>query len=172
MSNSKYPYYPRESRESYRQKVGEEIYLAKEKDFLRQNYTDYIKSPQMVGFSEGWEEVPGSVIDEIEISTNCIRFDVIFKVRLCKLYYGDKKYSCTGIVTDQVRIGHLLNNHGFGSHAYADEGKTMELGMIKMAAKHNLMLCTKICTWPFTKALVQEAGDAHVRCHEIKIKEL
>jgi len=86
----------------------------------------------------------------------CRRFDVEFKVMLCKVTLGDGKYECTAIVTDRVDVGTKLGVYSFGSHCHVDEARTMELGVIRFAKENNLMICNKVNSWPFAKALVQE----------------
>ena len=97
------------------------------------------------------------VIDEMRVTKKCRNFEVYFNVKYCTVSFGDNnQYTCHAVVTDNVRIADKLFAEGWGSHCYADEAKTMELAVIDMCKKHDLMISRKECSWPFAKATVQE----------------
>lgn len=122
---------------------------------IQENYDNYLKETLMVGFMSTFPVA--RVIDEITIKSTCRRYDVEFKVKYVRLAMEEGgKEICDGIVTDKVEINHHLPMNGFGSHCYIDEAKTMEEAVIEMAKKHDLMICNKICSWPFAKAAVQK----------------
>ncbi len=84
---------------------------------------------------------------------------MVFDVRYGKLLFGDGKIELLGITTGQVRVANKMYMGGFGQRAFIDEAKTMEMGVIEMAQKHNLMIVNKVCSWAFAKAIVQQVPD-------------
>jgi len=154
---------------SYRETVGEALYKERETAFMKQNHTEYLKKSLMIGFTHSFPEDKSKVIDEMSVTLKCRGYDVTFKVRYGAVTFGDgDKYSCSGITTDRCEVPRPGPMAGWGSHAYADEAETMELAVVQMATKHNLMICDKKCSWPHAKAIVQPIEEAHVRCLELK----
>ena len=68
---------------------------------LKSNHAEYIKKPMMIGFTYSFPEDPNKIDDEITISANCAGHRVSFKVRYGDVTFGDGKFSCKGITTDQ-----------------------------------------------------------------------
>lgn len=160
--------YKRKAEKSYRETVGEEVYRKRERAFLKDNYTKYTKEPLRIGFTHDFPEHAdkSKVIDEIVINNPNGNS---FKVRFGEVTFGeDNKYSCKGITTDRFEIPRKGPMGGWGSHGYADEAAIMEMAIVEMAAKHNMFVCNKVCSWPFAKAVVSEITEAHVRCYEPK----
>jgi len=122
---------------------------------IQDNYDKYLKEPLRIGFTDTFPIK--DIIEEIEVKTNCRRFEVIFKVQYCNVTFGqENEYNCCAIVTDRVDIQSRLPMNGFASHCHIDEARVMENAVVEMAKKHDLMICTKICSWPFAKAIVDD----------------
>ncbi len=121
------------------------------------NYNAYLKQPIRIGFMDSYPVK--EVLDEITINSKCKNFDVSFKVKYCIFTFGkNNEHTIHGIITDNVSISHLLPLNGFGSHSFEYSAETMELGVIEMCKKHDLMICGdggKICSYPFAKAITQ-----------------
>lgn len=122
---------------------------------VQKNYDDYIKTPHHIGFDH-WPTV--EVLDTITIKTKCrTNYDVTFDVRYVKVSLEKSSHVIFhAIVTDRVDIGSRLPLGGFNSYCCYDEANTMELGIVEMAKKHNLMICDKKCSWPSAQAVVQD----------------
>lgn len=131
------------------------------KSFLNENYLKYSNEVMKIGMTETFPEVKKSIKDEFTI-TDCIKGNIVnYKVRLCQVSFGtDNKYTCTAIITDEVKIPRNGELNGFGAHGYIDEAEAMEIGVKMMAHKHNLMICTKVCSWPFAKVIVDNVTDS------------
>jgi len=131
--------------------------------YLANNLDKYIKESIRIGFTHSWEGDKIEILDEMIVKDECHGFPVEFKVMLQKLTFGKGKDSffLTGIVTERVEIAHKLRSGGWGSHCYMEESATMELGVVIMAMKHDMYVHTKVCSWPFAKALVSKVTDAH-----------
>lgn len=143
------------------------------KSYLKVNHAGYLAKPLRIGFMESFPEDPKNVIDEMIISDTCGRFRVEFKVRYGKVTLGeDGKYSCYGITTDRVSISEQLPLSGFNSYSHIPESAVMEKAIITMAEKHGLMICDKVCSWPYAKAIVQDVEDAHLRCFQEKQEKI
>jgi hypothetical protein len=119
---------------------------------IAENYEWYLKQPLHVGFMDSFPVA--EILDSIQINTKCRNCAVRFNVHYAKVTFGEKnEYSCHAIVTDKVDIASHLPLGGWNSHAYADEAATMELAVVEMAKKQNLMINRKVCSWPFAKAI-------------------
>jgi hypothetical protein len=118
------------------------------------NFEEYKNEPLRIGFTDKFPEV--RTIDEMMVDSTCRGFAVRFSVRLVKVAFekGGREV-CDGVVTDSVDIAHKLRAGGFGSHCYVEEAQTMEGAVVEMCKKHNLMICSKVCSWPFAVAIVQ-----------------
>lgn len=123
---------------------------------IADNYAKYLGGNPKIGFTKDFPEA-GNIIDEIEIKDRCRGFKVEFKVRFCYVAFGENnEYTCRAIITDRIDISKHLPMSGFGSFCFYDELATLESAVITMDLKHDLMICSKICSWPFAKAIVQE----------------
>lgn len=121
---------------------------------IQENYDEYLAEPQRIGFTESFPVK--EVLEEREYKMKCRGFDVQFKVQYCLLSFGDKnEYTVHGIVTERVDIGSKLGARSFGSYCHIDEAETMEEGVVKLCKELDLMVCQKVCSWPFAKILVQ-----------------
>lgn len=139
------------------------------KAFLKENHLKFIGQSQKLGTTEAFIEDKSSTQDEIIVVETFKGEKISFNVRLCKLTYGpDNKYHCTGIVTDRVRLPKKGVMGGFGSHDYIDEAAIMEQGILKMADKHNLMLFSKACSWPYAIAIIDHPTDKHLETFKEK----
>lgn len=146
--------------------MNEQTYKKRSRIFLERNYNKYTKDPIKIGFTKSFPEHPdkSKVIDEMSVTMECRGHNVVFKVRYGTVTFGEGEgYSCSGITTDRCVMPRTGPTAGWGDHSYADEAAAMELAVIKMAAKHNLMICEKICSWPFAKAIVQPVMDVHIK---------
>lgn len=119
---------------------------------VQDNYDKYLQEVICIGITEIYPVK--KVLDTIRITRKCRNFDVIFDVQYVMVEFS-KSLDIHAVVTERVDIAGRLPGSGWGSHCYADEAKTMEEGVIEMCKKHNLMICTKVCSWPFAKAIVQ-----------------
>lgn len=119
------------------------------------NYQGYLETPLKVGFTQTFPQE--SIIDSITVTTTIRGKKVTFNVHYGLVSYGDNKdgnSTCHAIFTDRAELPERFRS--WGSHSYIDEGKAMEVAVIEMCKKHNLMICAKICSWPFAKAIVQD----------------
>ena len=121
---------------------------------VQDNYDRYLAEPRIIGCMETFPIT--KIIEEMTVSGKCRGFDVVFKVQYVTLTFGKNKIEVQGIVTSEVNINHRLPLHGFSSYCHIDEAETMEQGVIHMLKRRNLMVCTKINSWPFAKVVVQE----------------
>ncbi len=136
--------------------VASKFPFRKFKGSIDDNYSKYLSDCPMIGFTQTFTESE-TVYDEIDVEDVCRGFNVTFKVRFCKVTFGDNnEFFCRAIVTEQIDISKKLPMNGFGSYSHLDELKTLEKAVIIMARKNDLMICSKICSWPFAKAIVQE----------------
>ena len=116
-----------------------------------EHYREYLKSNMMIGFTNSFP-----VQEELESITINENNNLTFKVSLVRLSYGKKKTDTVlGIVTDRVKIKREGPLGGWGQHGYVDEAKIMEAAVVKMCLEKDLMICNKICSWPFAKVVVQ-----------------
>lgn len=123
---------------------------------IEKNYADYLAERKLFGFMDSFPET-GIVFDEIEVYGKCRNFDARFKVRFSQVSFGpNNEWVCRAIVTDRVDISKFLPMSGFNSYCYENESDVMELGVIEMAKKRDLLICSKINSWPFAKAIVSE----------------
>ena len=120
---------------------------------IEKNYNDYLTSNSRIGFTQSFPVV--EVISEMEVTNLCRNYNVTFKVQHVKVCYGKKTDVVDAVVTERVDIANRLFAGGWGQHSYIDEGEVMEKAVVEMCKQKNLMICTKICTWPFAKAIVQ-----------------
>ncbi len=121
---------------------------------IANNYSKYLKESLRIGFTENFPI--STIIDEMVIEGECRGFLVSFKVYYVRVSFKEGgKAVCDAVCTDRVSISGRLVGGGFGSHCYVDEAHTMELAVIEMCKKHDLMICVKVCSWPFAKAIVQ-----------------
>lgn len=111
---------------------------------------DYLKEKMRIGFTQQFPVL--EVLESEEVSSTCLDYPVRFNVSLVKVGFGE--YSCLGIVTDRVDIAHKLPLNGFNSYCCFDEGETMEKALVEFAEKKKLILCNKVNSWPFAKAIV------------------
>lgn len=132
--------------------------------YLESNHKKYLEETILIGFTDSFPEDKKEIVDEITLTRLCRGFSVEFRVRYGKVTFGpNNEYWCYGITTDRVEINDRLQNGGFGSYSHVDEADTMEKAVTDMARKNGLMVCRKICSWPFAKAIVQEVTDAFLR---------
>jgi hypothetical protein len=128
--------------------------------FLENNHSNYIKDNYKLGFTDVFPEDTTKTIDTILFEHKGHKVEV----RLTKLNFGvDKKFSVTGIVTDNLEIKRTEPLNGFGQHGYMAECEIMKLAALEMLKKHNLMVNTNICTWPFVKLVVSEPTEKHFK---------
>ncbi len=155
---------------SHLETVGEDEFNRRKDLYMKENHDKYLKETLMIGFMEKFPEIKEEVIDEITVQSKCKGYDVTFKVRYGKLSFGEgNAYKVSGITTDVVDISHKLPLHGFNSMCCYNEAETMEKAVTEMAAKHSLIVCQKICSWPHAKVVVQPIEDAHVRSYVEKV---
>ena len=122
---------------------------------IQKNYDDYLNDVIKVGFTECFPVV--KILDTIKIREKARGFSVEIKVSLVRVSFGkENQFQCTSVVTDECDISSKLLMNGFGSHCHVDAGKAMERAVIEMCKKNDMMICDKICTWPFAKAIVQD----------------
>jgi hypothetical protein len=121
---------------------------------IEKHYEEYLNQPLRVGFMDSFPI--DNIIDTIEVSGKCRDFDVIFNVHLCYVNFGVEKFKSRAIITDEVIIRDKLKFAGSGSFSYIDESRTMEMGIVEMAKKHDFFICTKINSWPIAKAIISE----------------
>ena len=118
------------------------------------NYSDYLNGKQKIGFTDVFIEKPNSTIHSKIIKDKCRGYDVEFEVRHCILLFGDdNQFEVHGIVTDCLSISDKLPMGGFNSNSNEDTSKLMEQAVILSAYENELLICNKICSWPFAKAI-------------------
>lgn len=123
--------------------------------FLEKNYKDYNKEPLKVGFTQPFPENLNKVVDTVRFEQEGVKIEA----RLTKLMFGsNNQHEVTGIVVDCLNS----NERKFGDCTYEVEAEAMKMAAIGLALKHNLMICTNICTWPFVKIVVSEVYDKHL----------
>lgn len=116
---------------------------------------EYLKSNQMIGFTQSFPVL--ETIETENVSAKCRNFNVNFNVHLVKVGFGDNnKYNCLAIVTDKVDISYKLPLNGWNSYCCYDEAETMEKALVEFAEKKGYILCNKVCSWPFAKAIVSK----------------
>jgi len=131
-------------------------------EYLKDNYRKYLDESLMVGFMSNFPETKEECIDSIVIEEDLLNHKVTFNVRFTQLTYGDdNEYEVLGIVTDELSISNKLPMNGFNSFSHQDIGLLLDKAVVIMAAKHDLVLCKKVCSWPFGKAIVTKKTDSH-----------
>ena len=136
----------------------EDVYNANSKHHtvdgkITDNYREYLEDNLHIGFMEQFPVK--TILESYEITNKVRGFDVTYKVHYVELSFGNGEYTVKGIVTDIVDVAKRMGN-SFGSHCYIDEGKAMEISIVKLCLKKDLMICQKVCSWPFAKVVVQQ----------------
>lgn len=140
--------------------MGQITELRVDSPFMKDNYRKYLDEPLKIGFTEAFPEKPGGTIADMTIQEKCMGFDISLNVRYCWLTFGPKnEYEVRGIVTDKLDISSKLPVGGWGSFSHIDTGQLMEKAIILLAARENLIICNKTCSWPFAKAVVQPMSN-------------
>lgn len=118
------------------------------------SYQKYLKQPHHMGF----DPFPViDILDKITIAAKCRTYDVTFDVKYARVCLSDMPdVEFFAIETTRVEISHRLPLNGYNSNCCYDEAETMELGVIEMAKKHDLLICDKKTSWPYAQAVVQE----------------
>lgn len=120
-------------------------------------FEQYLKEPLRIGFMEGFP-----VLETLETQTFIIDgFDRHFpnkiNVSLVKVGFGENnKYQCRAVVTERISTASTRFMHGWGSCCHIDEGQFMEKAIVKFCEINNLIICNKICSWPFAKVIVTD----------------
>lgn len=119
------------------------------------NYKKYLDESQHIGFMSDFP-----IQDKLEtfkINTKCRNIPVEVIVHYCKLQYGSKpEDTVAGLVTERLDISKYLPLNGFASNCCYDEATTMEEAIVEIARQKNVMICNKINSWPFAKAVIQD----------------
>lgn len=140
-------------------------YKKHERAFMQHNYEEYLKQPLRIGFTKSFPEDRSKVIDEMTFIIKCLGQDTPIKVSYGRVTFGDNgEHTCDGITTERCEVPRI----GIGSHTYEHEAASMELAVVQMAAKHDLMICQKVCSWPIAKAIVQHIKEVHIYSLEQK----
>ena len=120
----------------------------------KENYSKFLDGKQKVGFTNVFVEKPNSVVNSKIINDKCRGIDVRFEVRYCILLFGDdNEFEVHGIVTDCLSISDRLPLGGFNSNSNEDTSKLMEEAVVLLAHENELLICDKVCSWPFAKAI-------------------
>jgi hypothetical protein len=134
------------------------------------NYNKFLNSPMKIGHTCTFIEKPNSTINSISIFESCADVKVVFEVRYCILLFGDdNQFEVHGIVTDSVSISKSLSLGGFGSHSHEHTGKLMQEAVVFFAHKNDLLICEKICSWPFSKAVTTPMTKASKNIIKFKL---
>ena len=134
------------------------------------NYSKFLDSPMKFGMTQSFKEKPNSTIHSKIINEKCNGIHVRFEVRYCKLLFGENdEYEVHGIVTDRVSISKKLILGGFGSHSCEDTGKLMQEAVVFFAHENDLLICEKICSWPFSKAVTTPMTKASKNIIKFKL---
>lgn len=131
--------------------------------YLIKNYKEYLKKPIAIGFIKRFPVVENTETDSVSFETELRGSPFSVTARLVKTSYGDKpEYVVSSIVTDKFDevndVSHLSTH---GSHFYATSASIMEQAVVALANKNNLVICEKICSWPFAKAIVAPLTQSH-----------
>lgn len=120
-------------------------------------FEEYIKEPLKIGFIENFP-----VLETLETQTVTINgFDQHFpnkiNVSLVKVGFGENnKFQCRAVITERVDTASTRHFHGWGSCCFVEEGQFMEKAVVKFCETNNLIICNKICSWPFAKAIITD----------------
>jgi hypothetical protein len=127
---------------------------------ITDNYREYLKEPIRIGFTNSFRVK--EILDSREFMYKFQGEFYEYETHLVNLEFGDKeKFTVKGIVTDIVDIAKKLPMGGWGSHCYIQEAKIMEEAIVKMCLENDLMICNKVCSWPYAKAVVQPNHFIH-----------
>ena len=127
------------------------------------NHEKYLQQSPMVGFTESVSYdayTIGERVTPITYRATCLNFPVEVTVATAMVKFKGFEIACA--VTTEVRVGHLLSNGGFGSHAYFDESKVMEAAIATYCERHGYAVCKKVCSWPYAVAMITNFGKGFV----------
>ena len=117
---------------------------------IEKNYQDYLEEHLKIGFTSNFPV--STVLKNLEVQENCLRFSVTVEIKLCR----STVLNCLMLVTERLDISNRLALNGFGSGCCFDEAHTMERAVIEICKQEDLMICQKVCSWPFAKVIVQK----------------
>ena len=120
-------------------------------------FEEYIKEDLLIGFMEGFPVLETLETQTLTATGYSRHFPTEIKVSLAKVGFGkDNEFQCRAVITERVDTASTRPMHGWGSCCHIDEGKFMEKAVVKFCELNDLIICKKICSWPFAKAIVTD----------------
>jgi len=120
-------------------------------------FEQYLKEPLRIGFTRNWPVLETLETQTLTLDSYDYHFPTEINVSLVKVGFGENnKYQCRAVITEVVNTASTRALHGFGSCCHIDEGQFMEKAIVKFCEINNLIICNKICSWPFAKVIVTD----------------